>query len=129
MLIRNLQLYEKAPDFKTGFESLAIDPNWAWVAEENGNKWGILLAAPCHGLVYLARLCVADGAPVFTAAWLLRHFIRDCNERGYKAYFTHVDPTNETERQFIGFCRKSEGIQATRPQVLIAGSFEKAGKY
>jgi hypothetical protein len=129
MLVRNLQLDEICPDFKTGFEKLAIDPTWAWIAEESGTKYGILLAAPCHGLVYLARLCVVEGAPVFTTVLLLRGFIRDASARGYKAYFTHVDPTRENERQFIKFCRMAEGIQAPDVQVCIAGSLKKAGKY
>ena len=114
--------------FNTGFENMPFMPHWVWTAEEDGEALGLLMAAPAHGLIYMMRLCVKKGAPSLTALFLLRGCMREAQKRGFKGFFTHVDPTGEIDRRVLGTCRKSGGVQMLMPQVMLVGSIEKAAR-
>ena len=103
--------------------------NWVWIAEKGGETAGVLLAAPMHGLVYIMRLCVREGAPLFTAAMLLRGFMRDTEKRGFKGYWMHVDPTKELDRRMIPLVKRARGFQLPIPQVMLVGSIETAARF
>ena len=127
--VRTLRDSELMPEgFATGFEKMPVMREWCWIAEEDGKPVGILIAAPCHGIVYLMRLCTKDGhsADVFL---LLRHFFADTRARGFMGYMLHVDPTRPVESKLIGLCRKAGAIQVTVPQVALVGFLKDAGRF
>jgi hypothetical protein len=131
MNVRNLRTNESMPDgIETGFEKLRVMPEWCWIAEHEGEPMGVLMGAPCHGIVYLVRLCVKHGIKNNTVpVALFRAFMRDCKERGFLAYFTHLDPTRDVERRMIGLCRQANGAQVTSPQVAVIGFVADAARY
>jgi hypothetical protein len=113
----------------TGFENMPVMKSFCWVAEYNGSVVGMLMAAPCHGLLYIARLRIEDGAPRATALLLFRKMMRDAKERGLLGYFTHIDPSRESERAMIPICRKAKGLQINLMQIPLAGSVEEAARF
>jgi hypothetical protein len=129
--VRNLRDGEALPQgLHTGFEELQVMPLWCWIAEQDSEVLGVLMGAPCHGLVYLLRLCVKPECKTkIVPLLLLRAFLRDCFARGFKAYFTHLDPTRELEGRLLGLCREAQGVQVTVPQVAVVGFLHDAGRY
>lgn len=128
--VRTLREEEDFPaHLETGFENMPVMKSFCWVAEHDGRIIGILMAAPCHGLVFLVRVKIKDKAPIATASLLFRKCVRDCNERGFKGYLTYIDPQRESERRMIPICRKAGGFQIQDVQVGLVGSFEKAARY
>ena len=120
--VRTLREGEQMPQhLGTGFEAMPIDPNWAWVAESDGEIVGILLAGSCHGLIYLMRVCVQKGASPMAVRMLLEKTRRDCAARGFKGFFFHINPTMPVDRKLQRTCRKFGGIQLTVPQVILVG--------
>lgn len=127
--VRTLRDGEPMPEgFNTGFESMPLIRDWVWVAEED-EPLGVLIAAPCHGLVYMMRICAKEGAKPSVVTAIIRACMRDCEARGFKGYFFHVTTLNQAERTLIPICRKAGGVQLTHPQVVMAGSIEKAARY
>jgi|SRR5215469_15200874 len=128
--VRTLREGEPFPQhLETGFEHMPVINRFCWVAELGKEIIGILMAAPCHGLVYFVRMRVPDESPSITAALLFRTAIRDLEKLGFKGYFTHVDPTRPAERAMIPICRKAGGLQVVTPQVPLVGSIEKAARF
>ena len=127
--IRTLREGEAMPQhLDTGFESLPVMNSFVWVAENKGRIVGILMAAPCHGLIFLARLRIEGGNP--SAAHLLfRHCMRDCKDMGFVGYFSYIDPQRESEAAMIPICTRAGGIQVTVLQVPLVGSIEKAASF
>jgi len=127
--VRTLREGESIPQgFSTGYEAMPIMADWCWVAE-NGEPQGVLLAAPCHGLVYMMRVCTKEGANPATAAILIRACMKDCERRGFKGYFFHVSGITQVERDLIPVVRKAGGVQITLPQMMLVGSIAKAAKF
>lgn len=103
--------------------------DYAWIAEESGKVTGILLAAPCHGLAFIMRICTEKGVSGMTLQLMFRKFIQDCRARDLRGYFTFIDPGRDAERRFIPICEKAGGMQIQTLQVGLVGSIEKAAKY
>ena len=128
-MIRTLREEEPMPQhLGTGFEAMQIDRDWAWLAESDGKIVGILLAGSCHGLIYLMRVCTVKGCSPMVIRKLIEKVRSDCEARGFKGYFFHVDPTMPTDRKLLGVCRRYGGIQLTVPQVMLVGSLESRRK-
>ena len=128
--VRTLRANEPMPEgFATGYENMPFMPDWVWVAESDGEALGVLMAAPCHGLIYLMRLCIKDDAQRMTAFALLRACMRETNRRGFKGFFMHIDPTKEIDRRFIPTVKKTGGVQLMIPQVMLVGSIERAARF
>jgi len=115
--------------FYTGFEKMPLQEDWVWVAERDGAPQGVLMAAPCHGLIYMMRLCVKEGSPAITAFRLLRACMRDTKARGFKGFFMHIDPTSEKDIKVWPACKKSGALALPLPQQMIVGSIERAARY
>ena len=126
--VRNLQPDEDFPPFMDEWmKTPATMREWVWVAIKEGEVVGLLVAAPCHGLVYLARFQTVQNAPASTMLHLLRRCFADCRQRGFGGYFSQVNPTLETERKIIGLVRANGGTQVIDPMVMVAGKLmEKA---
>jgi hypothetical protein len=59
------------------WQVLDLDPDWVWVSHGPGGAVvGILIAAPCHGLVFVWRLMMLPSAPPTALLRLLRSFSR-----------------------------------------------------
>lgn len=116
-------------DLGTGFESMPVMKSFCWVAEQDGQIVGILMAAPCHGLIFLVRLRVIKGAPVTTTHLLFRHCMRDAKAMGFVGYFSYIDPKRESEAAMIPICTRAGGVQITDVQVPLVGSTELAGRF
>lgn len=130
MNVRNLRFNEPMPEgMATGFEGMPLQHEWVWAAEEDGIATGVVMAAPCHGLVYVMRLCVPKGANPQTAMALLRACMRDSENRGFRGFFFHIDPTVEIDRRIMILCGKMGIRPLTMPQCLIVGSVAAARKY
>lgn len=116
-------------DLDTGFEQMPVMKDFVWVAENHGQITGALLASPCHGLIFFVRVRTQPDAPAMTVPLLFRRAVRDCVKRGFKGYFTYIDPNRSAERAFIPVCRKAGGIQVTSLQVGLVGRLEDAARY
>lgn len=128
--VRTLREDESFPQhLGTGFEHMPVMKSFCWVAEHEGRIVGMLMGAPCHGLVYIVRVRIEQAAPAMTALLLFRNSLRDCKQMGFVGYFTHVDPTRENERALIPICRKAKGLQFVMPQVPLAGPIDAAVRY
>jgi hypothetical protein len=113
----------------TGFEQMPVMKDFVWIAEEDGKVIGMLMASPCHGLVFLARLRIEKYAPASTVTCLFRKCIKDCLDRGFKGYFTFIDPSREIERRMLPICVKAGGMQIQDLQVGLVGSLEQAARF
>ncbi|SRR5713226_6799215 len=113
----------------TGFENMPVMNDFVWVAEQDGKVIGTLMASPCHGLIFLARLRVDKSAPISTVTFLFRKCIKDCLDRGFKGYFTFIDPSREIERRMLPICVKAGGLQIQAVQVGLVGSLEQAAMF
>jgi hypothetical protein len=102
--------------------------SFCWVAERGGRIVGILMAAPCHGLIFLVRMSIEDSAPKATALLLFRAWIKDSLAMGFKAYFTYINPQGEVERSMIPMCERGGGFQIQEGHIPLAGSLEKAAR-
>jgi hypothetical protein len=128
--VRTLKPNEAMPQhLGTGFEQMVVMNDFVWVAEKGGKIIGILMAAPCHGVIFFVRLRTEKDAPPMAVTLLFRKCVRDCQERGFKGYFTYVDPSIEAERKFIPICRKAGGAQITSLQVGLVGRLGDAARY
>jgi hypothetical protein len=128
--IRTLRPEEAMPQhLGTGYESMPVMNEFVWIAEQYGKIIGIMLGAPCHGLVFIVRVCVERDAPSKTVHLLFRHFVQDCEKKGLRGYFTFIDPSLEVERKFIPICHKAGGMQVPMLQVGLVGSIEKAARF
>jgi hypothetical protein len=63
-----------------------------------------------------------------TVHLLFRKFMRDSKERGFRGYFSFIDPSLEAERRFVRICRKSGGIQIESLHVGLVGAFAKVAR-
>lgn len=113
----------------TGFEHMAVMKDFVWIAEQDGKVIGMLIAAPCHGLIFFVRIRTEANSPNMTVPLLFRKCVADCFARGFKGYFTYIDPARDAERKFIPICQKAGGIQVAALQVGLVGSLEKAVRY
>ena len=129
LTIRTLREEEPMPQhLGTGFEGMPVMKSFCWVAEKDGRIVGMLMAAPCHGLLYIVRVRVEDGFPS-AAALLFRHCMRDAKEMGFLGYFSHVDPSRESEAAMIPICIRAGGTQVTMLMVPLVGSIGKAAEF
>ncbi len=128
--VRTLKPDEPMPQhLDTGFEQMPVMKDFVWIAEQEGKVIGALMASPCHGLIFLARLRLMKNAPLSTVTTMFRKCIRDCLDRGFKGYFTFIDPSREIERKMIPICMKAGGVQVQELQVGLVGSLGEAARF
>lgn len=124
-IARLLRVGETLPaDLNVGLTR--IDPLWTWVVASSTGIESCLLAAPCHGLAMLVRICSLPSASPYTIAKLLRRSLTDIHDRGYNGYFTCLDPDNPMEAKLISIVKHSGGINASKG-ILLAGKTDIGG--
>jgi len=123
--VRNLQADEAFPSFMDDWMKKSTTMReWVWVAKDDGNPVGVVVGAPVHGLVYLARIRTSEGAPSTTVLALMRKCFADCKERGFFGFFTQLNPTLREESKLIGVIRSTGGKQLEDPLVMVAGGLD-----
>lgn len=128
--VRTLREGEPFPQhLGTGFETMPVMNSFVWVAERDERIIGILMAAPCHGLIFIVRIRVEEGSNPAVVHLLFRHCMKDCKEMGFIGYFSYIDPQRESEAAMISICTRAGGIQVTKLQVPLVGSIEKAARF
>lgn len=130
MKVRTLREDEAMPQhLGTGFEAMPVMKAFCWVAEEPEKIIGMLMAAPCHGLIFFVRLRILKGSPAITAHLLFRTALNDCKKRGFKGYFTYIDEASAIERSFIPICERAGGFRVSATQIGLVGSIEQAARF
>ena len=110
--VRFLRVNEEIPaGLDTGFEQLGhLDRHWVWVLDVNHKIEGVLLAAPCHGVAFVWRLCVLPNSSTTDVLRLLRGFLASCRERGLVGYMTLMDLAQPTQERLRGLIERAGGI-------------------
>jgi hypothetical protein len=99
---------------------LDIDPDWLWLARDSvGEVVGMLVAAPCHGLVLVWRVKMLPEAPPMAFARLLRRFVQDIWRRGCLGYFTMLDVQRPEEAALMRIAFRAGGIIAGSASVIF----------
>lgn len=95
---------------EAGFDRLnRLDYEWIWVIEDEGSIRGILIAAPCHGCVWVYRLACLPNTPTIQLIKLLRTFLHDIKQRGNVGLLTFLDPKRQTESKLERILRRLGG--------------------
>jgi hypothetical protein len=100
---------------------LDIDPEWMWVSRDRaGQIVGFLLAANCHGLVFIWRLKMLPTAPRWALGRLFRQFIRDIRKRHALGYIAMLDVVNRpNEKALARIAFRAGGMFATATSVIV----------
>jgi hypothetical protein len=102
---------------------LQLDEEWVWlVRDEDGEIVGILIAAPCHGLVFIWRIKMLENAPYWALGNLLRRFIRDLRKRGCLGYITFLDVCNKSAEAALARIAFRAGALFTTATTVVVGS-------
>lgn len=105
------------------WELLTLDPDWIWLAEDAaGQVVGMLIAAPCHGLVFIWRLKMLPGASYWALGRLLRRFIRDIRRRGCLGYIAMLDVCGRPAEKALFRIASRAGAMFTTASTVIYGS-------
>jgi hypothetical protein len=102
---------------------LTLDENWVWLAKDgDGSVVGILIAAPCHGLVFIWRLKMLATAPNWALGKLLRRCIRDLRARKCLGYITWLDVCSRPEEMALARIAARAGALFTAATTVVVGS-------
>ena len=104
------------------WELLTLDPNWIWLEEADGEVVGILIAAPCHGLVFIWRVKMLSSAPYWALGKLFRRFIRDLKARGSLGYIAMLDISSRPAEQALARIAFRAGAMFTTATTMVYGS-------
>jgi len=104
------------------WEYLTLDPHWVWTVEDAGKMVGILIAGPCHGLVFIWRVKVVAGAPRWTLGKLFRNFIRDLRKRGCLGYMACLNLVDQPRELAIARIALRAGASITPTTAIVYGS-------
>src|SRR5262252_71742 len=102
---------------------LDLDPEWVWFARgAAGEIVGILIAAPCHGLVFVYRLRMLPEAPYMSLVRLFRTFIRDLRRRGAIGYLAMLDVLHSPMEAKLARIAFNAGAMFTTASTVVMGS-------
>lgn len=102
---------------------LDLDPDWVWVSYDKAERIvGILIAAPCHGIVLLWRVKMLPSAPIMALLRLFRSFIRDLRKRHCLGYIVMLDATRPDEQALARIAFRAGALAAPGSFSLVAGS-------
>lgn len=125
--VRTLRDDERLPEtLDSGFDRMAVDPNWCWVLERDCGIVVALLAAPFHGVVFLGRLAADERARPADVLLLVRRAIHEIEDRGFSAYLTFLDET-EPGRKMTSILKRSGALVFEAKHTCIGGSIAKLG--
>lgn len=104
------------------WELLNLDKDWIWLAKDEDEVVGFLMACNCHGLAIIWRLKMIPGASHWSLGRLLRNFIRDLRKRKILGYVTFLDIVNRKEEKALMRILFRAGAKFTHATTLICGS-------
>ncbi len=120
----NLDAIPEALKEGENWELLKLDSDWVWLAEDGDRVVGVLIAASCHGLVFIWRVKMVADAPHWALGRLFRRFIRDLRRRGCLGYITFLDVVNRPAEQALARIAFRAGAHFTTATTVIYGSVE-----
>ena len=128
--IRNLRAGDILPK---GFASLfpvdwKFDSEWLWVAAEGDAVAGVIMAAPCHGTVIIQAVYVEDGRGMLMLQ-LFRAFLKDCLDRGFKAYMAYTRSNDETQQTLLTLAKRAKAVVFPQPMLCFGGTLEDAARW
>ena len=126
--VRILHPDESLPDWTNLPTYPSMDRDWIWVVDGPDGIAGILLAAGCHGMVFILRLQMRPGVSRHLLVPLLRKSIADWQERGYKGYVTILDPENPAEEQLMRIVHRAGGALQGKG-LVFSGLIDDARRY
>lgn len=130
LVVRNLQVGESIPPVLLRDMGLAMTqpmPEWVWIAEQAEEIVGVLVTAPCHGVIILLRLLVKPAAPSTIPLLLLRRASRDARRRGYTSYMTLLDRSRTTEDHLARVAFQQGATIWPAPHTLVVGPLGAKG--
>ena len=102
---------------------LSLDPEWVWLARnDDAEIVGLLIAAPCHGLVIIWRLKMLPTAPYFSLGRLFRDFIREIRRRGCLGYVGLLDVVERPAEAILARIAFRAGAQFSTAATVVFGS-------
>ncbi len=101
---------------------LSLDPDWVWLARDEDEIVGILIAAPCHGLAFIWRLKMLPEASPMALLKLLRTFIRDLQKRRCLGYMALLNMAYRAEEQALARIAFRAGALFTTATTVVYGS-------
>lgn len=108
-------------------------PEWVWIAEENGEPLAMLIAGPVQNIVYLMRICATSKEPARGAAALMllyRTALADMRQRGYNAYMVHLQPETPFGERMLRAIRRMAGSKLVeQPSVTFVGAPTDTGSW
>lgn len=118
-----IDLSEIPESLKEGenWELLDLDRNWIWLARDEDEVVGFLMACNCHGLAIIWRVKMLPGHG-WSFGRMLRDFIRDLRERKILGYVTFLDIVNRPEEQALMRIMFRAGATFSQATTLICGS-------
>lgn len=87
-----------------------LDTKWVWVAIHEGEVKACLIAAPFHGIVFLAVLNAVEGTPGFVVRALLKEALAHIQERGYSSFSTYLDAARVKELKLARIIQRYGGV-------------------
>jgi hypothetical protein len=125
--VRNLYKGERLPKFTdlTGFENLAVIPEWVWVAEYYGRIVGAVFACNAHGLLILLRIVTTTYAPAGCLVPLLRQTFRDAKSRGLIGFVAQFQEGKLNEERLLGICVRAGAAFLPQKVINAFGAFNK----
>jgi hypothetical protein len=101
---------------------LSLDPEWVWLARDEEEIVGILIAAPCHGLAFVWRIKMLPEASPMALLRLLRTFIRDLRKRKCLGYMALLNVSDRPEEQALARIAFRAGAMFTTATTVVYGS-------
>lgn len=128
--VRNLKAGERLPqDLCIGFPSdWEFDPEWTWVAVEADEIVAFMLGAPCHGVAQMIMLSARKGFGTVLPR-VLRAFLRDCSERGFRGYMVHLNHDKPEQYKLMKIAQRAGGIVLPSRIICVGGKIVDAMRY
>jgi hypothetical protein len=101
---------------------LSLDSDWVWLAKDDDEIVGILIAAPCHGLAFIWRIKMLPEASPMALLRLLRAFIRDLHKRKCLGYMALLNVAERKEEQALARIAFRAGAMFTTATTVVYGS-------
>lgn len=111
-------------------EGWRFDREWVWVAIEDRPDIpvGGIIASPCHGIVLIHRVWVAKGNGKLLLP-LLRRFVRDSMERGYRGYMSHVNVAKKEQAKLLRIAARGGAQVVTQALLCFGGKLEDLARW
>jgi hypothetical protein len=118
------------PDELLAGEWIAVDPDpeWIWTVECKGEVVGFLAAMGAHGIAFILRVKILPNVPNECLMRLLRKFLGDMEQRGYRVYMTWLT-MNPVEAGLARMIIRAGGQSMGIKHVMVGGLVDQAARF